>query len=342
LTETAVPTIDEFTLLEMAQAVRRAGVLCAALDLAVFDGMADGPVESHELARQLHVHPRGMLVLLRALAAIGLLHTDGARYRLVPGVDRVLVSSSPDFFGETLRLAVSRYEWDALGRLSEAVRRGGTVLDENAETPEYPFWEDLARTPTPHTPLVADLLADVLAPWVAGRPRLEVLDVACGHGLYGFTVARRHPQARVRSVDWANVLRVAREHAGRLGVLDRVELTAGDMFDTPLGGPYDLTLVTNVLHHFSAERVTVMLRRLADVTRPDGRIGIVAITADARDPASDPVPHLFSALMLAWTHEGESHSLDRYRELLAATGFGEPTVHGLQGVPLRLLVADRV
>ena len=342
MTQTTVSTIDEFTLLNMAQAVRRAGVLCAGLDLAVFDTMADGPADAETVAARLGVPPRGVRVLLRALAAIELLHTDGERFWLAPGVDRVLVKSSPGYFGDTLRLAVSRYEWEALGHLSDAVKRGGTVLDTNAETPEYPFWEDLARNPTPHTPLIADLLADTLAPWAAGRERLDILDVACGHGLYGYTVAQRNPQARVRSVDWANVLEYSRGHAERLGVLDRVELTPGDMFELPLGGPYDLSLITNVLHHFSAERAGDMLRRLAEATRPGGRIGIVAVTADGRDPASDPVPHLFAALMLAWTHEGESHALETYRDLLTANGFGEPQLHQMGGVPLRLLIAERI
>jgi ubiquinone/menaquinone biosynthesis C-methylase UbiE len=342
VTETAVPTVNEFTLLEMAQAVRRAGVLCAGLDLAVFDSMTGGPAHPDKVAERLDIPPRGARVLLRALAAIKLLDTDGERFWLAPGTERVLVRSSPDFFGDTLRLAVSKYEWEALGRLSEAVRHGGTVLPTNAETPGYGFWEDLARNPTPHTPMVAELLCGALAPWARGQENLSVLDVACGHGLYGYTLAKRFPQVRVRSVDWANVLHLSREHADRMGVLDRVELTPGDMFELPLGGPYDLTLITNVLHHFSVERVEVMLRRLASVTRPGGRIGVVAVTADGQAPASDPVPHLFAALMLAWTHEGESHSLESYRELLTATGFEEPELHQLNGVPLRLLVAKRV
>ena len=137
------------------------------------------------------------------------------------------------------------------------------------------------------------------------------------------------------------VLDVATVHARRLGVFDRVELTPGDMFTEPLDGPYDLTLITNVLHHFSTERATEMLRRLAAVTKPGGHIGIVAITADRDLPAEDPVPHLFSALMLAWTRGGESHSVDDYRAMLTDSGFGPPSLHTLPAIPLRLMLAER-
>lgn len=341
MTETTTPNLTDWDLLAMAQAVRRAGVLFAGLDTAVFDAMADSPATSDEVAARLGLHPRGARVLLNALTAIGMLRRDVELYRLAPGAGTLLVRSSPGYFGHALRQALSRYEWDALGRLGEAARQGGTVLDEHAETPEYPFWSDLARHPTWHTQRVATMLAEVIEPWARPLAPLDVLDVACGHGLYGFTVAQRYPHTRVHSVDWASVLSETAEHAQRLGIRDRVSLVPGDMFEVELGGPHDLTLITNVLHHFSADRVAEILHRLAKATRPGGRLGIVAIIDDGTDPAADPVPHLFSALMLAWTHEGESHSLATYAELLARTGFGPPQLHTVPGVPLRVLLAER-
>lgn len=329
-------------LLEMMQAVRRAAVMRAGVKLQVFDGLANGPADAGTLARRSGIHPRGMRVLLYALAAIGLLDTEEGRFRLAPGAERYLVSSSPEYFGSAVRLAGSDYEWQGLATLTEAVQHGGTVLETNAETPEYSFWEDFAALPTGNTRKVSALMADVLQPWLAERGSADVLDVACGHGFYGYTLAARDPRVRVWDVDWANVLDVAVTHAEQMGVRDRVQLIPGDMFEVPLGGPYDVTMITNVLHHFSEDRAVAMLRRLAEVTKPGGRLAVMAITVDDRPPAADPAPHLFSALMLTWTHEGESHSLDSYRAMFRAAGFGAPVLHELPGIPLRLLVAERL
>jgi C-methyltransferase len=137
------------------------------------------------------------------------------------------------------------------------------------------------------------------------------------------------------------VLPVARAQAERLGVLDRAEFVAGDMFDATLGGPYDLAVLSQVLHHFSAAKGGQLLERVASCLRPDGRVVVHDFVAGVAPPAAEPAPHLFSVLLTAWTREGEAHTLAAFREMLAAAGFAEPSVHHLPGLPTRALVADR-
>src|SRR5699024_5412262 len=135
----------------------------------------------------------------------------------------------------------------------------------------------------------AAVMAENLEPWARDRDTLDVLDVACGHGVYGFTMAERYPQARVWGLDWPNVIEVAARHAEELHVSERTRFIAGDMFEAPLGGPYDLVTVTNVLHHFSEERATQLLSRVAGALKPGGRVAIVGFTRDdERPPEHDP------------------------------------------------------
>jgi C-methyltransferase len=138
------------------------------------------------------------------------------------------------------------------------------------------------------------------------------------------------------------VLPAARKHAAALGVADRVETIAGDMFSAPLGGPYDVVMVTNVLHHFAPERGVTLLRRLATTMVDDGRLVLVGfVTGDGREPARDAAAHLFSVLMLVWTTAGEVHSETTYQWMLDAAGFGEGRAHSVPGLPLSVIVADR-
>ena len=81
------------------------------------------------------------------------------------------------------------------------------------------------------------------------------------------------------------------------------------MFSVSLGGPYDVAMITNVLHHFSEERATHLLQRAARVMADDGRIVLVGFTTSDAPPAAEASAHLFSILMLIWTHEGEVHSV---------------------------------
>ncbi|MBQ0825049.1 class I SAM-dependent methyltransferase [Streptomyces tagetis] len=343
MTQDRAPAVDRRQLLTMMSAVRRTGVLRAGVDLKVFDALADGPADADAVAAACAADPRGTRVLLNALAAMGLLETDGDLYSLAPGADSVLVSTHPEYYGDAVRLAASDYEWDAIKRLGDAVRNGGTVMEMNAETPSYTFWEDFAALGTLNTQPVADLVAGELLPWPdLTRDEVRILDVACGHGFYGYTLARNEPRAQVWSLDWPNVLTVTEANARRLGVHGRAHFIPGDMFDAPLDGPYDIVIVANVLHHFSTERATGLLRRMANALRPGGKLVAIAISTDGGRPADDPVPHLFSALMLAWTSEGQVHPISAYEDMVTAAGFSRPKLRTLPHNPLRVLTADRL
>jgi C-methyltransferase len=326
----------------MMQAYKTTSLLRAGVRLGVFDALADGPLAVETLAGRLGVDGRGARILLDALVAVGLVRIANDGYGLVAGAETFLVSKSPKYLGDMVKVMCSDWEWDALKRLDEAVRRGGTVMAEHAETEEYEYWVDFAAFASAIADPTAQVMANALAPWAAGRDTLTVLDMACGHGIYGYTFAERNPQARVWSQDWPNVLPVAAGHAERMGVRDRVELHPGDMFSVELGGPYDVVMLTNVLHHFSEERGIELLSRARAALKPDGKLALVGFTIGDKGPAEDPMPYLFSILMLVWTAQGEVHSEAAYDRMLAASGFAGATLHSVADLPLRVLTAEPV
>lgn len=328
-------------LMAMMQAYKQTSLLRTGVALGVFDALADGPADADQLAERLGMHPRGARILLNALAAINLLEPAAdERFQLVSAAADHLVSGRPGYVGSMVKVMSSDWEWDALKDLSAAVRAGGTVMDVQAETPQFEYWEDFAAYATTIAEPTAKAVTAVLGPWAEGRESIDVLDVACGHGIYGYTVAAEFPQADVWSLDWPNVLEVTEKHAVRMGVRDRANFIPGDMFGVPLDGPYDLVMVTNVTHHFSEQKVTELLARLGTVVKPGGRLVIVGFTVGEDAPAIDPAPHLFSVLMLVWTFEGESHSVSAYNRALSASGFTEATVHPTD-LPFHILVAER-
>jgi SAM-dependent methyltransferase len=337
---TAVADLKRADLTEMMQAYKQTSLLRAAVELGVFDALAKAPADAAEVAGRIGTDVRGTRILLDALAAIRLLELEDDSLRLSSVAAKHLVRDRPGYLGGMVHVMSSDWEWDALRDLAAAVRAGGTVMDVHAETPEYEYWEDFASYAATVAEPTANRTADVLEPWAAGRKSLDVLDVACGHGIYGYTIAERFPSAKVWSLDWPNVLPLAEGHARRMGVRDRVGFIPGDMFATPLGGPYDLVLVTNVTHHFSQAKVTELFGRLRGALRPDGRLVIVGFVSGDDPPAIDPAPYLFSVLMLVWTHGGEAHSVATYNSALDAAGFGPASVHRTE-LPFRILVAER-
>ncbi len=323
-------------------AYKKSALLRTGIELGVFARLAEQPATADDVARDLELAPRGSRLLLNALVAIDVLKETDGTYRLASLAAETLDPAREGYLGELSRILTSRWEWEAMGRLSEAVRRGGPVIVENAEQLDYRYYEEFATHANAVTKPTVAAVTGAIHDWAAQREPLNVLDLACGHGLYGFTIAQQQPQARVWSVDNAHVLEIAQKHAARLGVADRVETIAGDMFTLDLGGPYDLALITNVLHHHTPERATELLRRVAAVTKPGGKLILVGITADDGPVRDSPEAHLFSLLMLVWTENGEAHSAGTYQRMLASAGYTDMRLHRQAEIPMRIIVADRV
>jgi len=327
-------------LMQMLQGLQASGILKAGIELGVFDQIAAGRTEAGSIADGIQAPPRTTRILLDALAALGVL-SAGDGYRLSPGAETFLLSGRPTYLGGAADIFTGDWAWANYGRLADVVRNGGTLMDEDAETPSLDFWATFASSSTGIAGPAAQALADVLDPWSSERDELAVLDIACGSGLYGLTIAAAHPGARLTLLDWDNVLERARPNVARFGIADRVDYIDGDVFETDLGGPYDLIIASHFLHHFSEPRCADALRRCTGALRPGGRIAINEFTSNAPDPADEPFPALFSTVMLCWTAEGAAHTVETYARLLAEAGFTEPEIHDGRGMPSRFLIAER-
>jgi C-methyltransferase len=322
-------------------AYKKSAMLRTGIELGVFARLAERPATADEVARDLELAPRGSRLLLNALVAIDVVEETDGVYRLAPLAAETLDPNRDGYLGELSRILTSRWEWEAMGRLPEAVRRGGPVIAENAEQLDYGYYEEFATHAGAVTRPTVARMTGTVHDWAAQCERLNILDLACGHGMYGLTLAQQHPHARLWSVDSAKVLEIAQKNAARLGVADRMQTIAGDMFTLDLGGPYDLALITNVLHHHTPERATELMRRVAGVTRPGGKLVLVGITADDGPVRESPEAHLFSLLMLVWTDNGEAHSAGSYERMLSAAGYRDMRLYRQDEIPMRVIVAER-
>ena len=78
--------------------------LSAALDLGLFDALADGEQTAAELAERCGTSS-GITLLADVLVSLDLLDTDGITYRLAPASERYLVRSSPASMAALVRLS---------------------------------------------------------------------------------------------------------------------------------------------------------------------------------------------------------------------------------------------
>ena len=220
-----------------------------------------------------------------------------------------------------------------------AVRKGGTLFDEdNPLQPEHEIWISFAQAMGKLQTLTAELLAGKLH--VEGAPRLKVLDIAAGHGVFGITIAKHNPHAEIVALDWKNVLEVARKNAEEAGVAANWRALPGDAFEVDYGENYDVILVTNILHHFDKPTTEKLLRKVHKALAPNGRAAILEFVPN-EDRVSPPQAATFPLTMLVSTPSGDAYTHSEYQQMLKNTGFSREELHDLPPTFFRLIVARK-
>jgi ubiquinone/menaquinone biosynthesis C-methylase UbiE len=310
--------LDVHFLNEMMFAYMKSGLLRAALDLDLFTHIKNGRRTAAEIAAAAGAQPRAVSIILDALTAQQLMHKDRDRYILDPLVEALLVKDSPTYAGAFTRITLNPRLWSAVGQLSE-IARTGKVPEAMADVPEHEFWVEFSEASEGIAQLTANGLADQLT--LDQNKPAEILDVAVGSGVYGFTALQRYPRARLTSLDWPNVLAHARKVAERRGVADRVTWLPGSAFDATLPqAHFDAVIVSHFFHHFSLEENTKLARRLAAALKPGGQLVVQEfVPDDAR--ATHQQALTFAVVMLSTTVHGNSYTLAEYRRVFEAAGF---------------------
>jgi 2-polyprenyl-3-methyl-5-hydroxy-6-metoxy-1,4-benzoquinol methylase len=283
------------------------------------------------IARACQASPRGVRVLCDYWTVQGLLLKTGDTYRLTPEAATFLDRKSPAYLGGAMGFLNGPIK-PFFERLTQAVRHGGCQTTGTVEA-EYGGWIDFAEEMGAMMFPTAQAIAKLLGS-VSGR----VLDVAAGHGLFGIVLAQHNSDVRVTALDWPKVVDVASARAQRMGVGDRYATIAGDAFTVDLQGPYDLILLTNLLHHFSVEQCISLLKRLRAALRAGGRL-VTLEFIPSEDRISPPMAATFPLVMLATTAEGDAYTFRELERMLSAAGFASNTLHQPQDCPQQIIVS---
>ncbi len=320
-------------------AYQRTEALRTAIALDLFTHVAAGRRTATELAEACQAAPRGVRILADYLTIIGFLHKSGDRYELTADSDAFLNRSSPAYLGGAVGFLLAPGIRDSFLQLTAAVRRGGTAIsDEGTVSHDNPIWVEFAREMGPLVRMPARSLAGL----VGGDPArpLRVLDVAAGHGMFGITIAEHYRQAHVTAMDWPNVLAIASENARRANVSERFALLPGSAFEVEWGGPYDIVLLPNFLHHFDVPTCEQLAARAFEALTPDGRALTVEFIPEP-DRVTPPATAGFALVMLATTARGDAYTFEELRAVFDRAGFARSEFHALPPTTQQAVVSHK-
>src|SRR5262245_38430359 len=233
-------------------------VLVSAVRLGATSALLQAPRTAPALAADLGLDPDVTAMMLDCLRATGVLTARRGVFRVARGSRRWLDPRSPMSMTHFVEACADYGPWWA--RLDEVGRTGQPVGHHDAPADDD-YWRryilgqrDLAR-----------LSADVVAKRVpVPEGATALLDIGGGHGAYSVALRRRHPGLRATVLDLPGSARIGRELA------PEVTFVEGDALVADLGGPYDVVLCFNLVHHLGGEDARRLFDRVGEVLRPGG------------------------------------------------------------------------
>lgn len=302
--------------LQLTRTYQGACVLAAAADLELFEAIGPDEIDTREVSTRIRGDLRGTTILLDALAALQLLAKRDGLYSVPPALVPLLSPGAPGSV-----LAMVQHQASCLrrwARLAETVRNGAppervpSVRGEAKDRAAFIEAMDVTNRDA------ASWLIHELMP----VPVTHLLDVGGASGTWTIAWLSENPAARATLFDLAAVIPQAKERLGAAGVLDRVELVAGDFYTDPLPAGADVAWVSAIVHQNSREQNRGLFSKIGAALVPGGRILIRDIVMDPE--RTHPVGGaLFAVNMLSATAGGGTFTFTELREDLEAAGFRE-------------------
>jgi hypothetical protein len=106
------------------------------------------------------------------------------------------------------------------------------------------------------------------------------------------------------------------------------------------GGPYDVVLFTNFLHHFDAPTCERLAALAHAALAPGGRLVTLEFIPDP-DRVSPPGTAGFALTMLASTARGDAYTFAEYEQMFARAGFARSDFHRLPPTAQQAVVSYR-
>jgi hypothetical protein len=301
-----------------------ARIIYTAAELGLADHLGDAGCDAAALAGATGTHAPSLARLLRALAAVGVVHeTADRRYTLTP-LGATLRSGRSGSMRAWARFALSEYADRPWRALDHAIRTGENVFQREFGTdiwtfrsahPDYSglFDEAMQSLTLAVNRAVASNYAFAGFGWV--------VDVGGGNGALLLSVLERHPTMRGTVYELPHVAARAREHILAAGLASRCEVIAGDaLAGVPKGA--DAYMLKSVIHGREDDTALTILRNCHDAMSAHAKLLLIERLLPEQIDSDDlrDRSYFISDLNMMLSPGGRERTEAEYRSLLSDAG----------------------
>ena len=310
--------MDFSQLMSLAGGHAEARIVQTAVELNLFDSLANGSLTAKEIANRLELESGATELMLNALVSLQLLHKNADVFFLGEVAERYLVKHSAEYIGGMLRFDASL--WHCWEKLPEAIRKGRPARppdmyqDDPDETAIFINAMDSLVKARGDAPVIATVLD-----WSKVG---TMLDIGSGPATYPIELCGRFSTLRATIFDLPATLKITERYVREAGMAERIELIAGDYRRDPIPGSYDVVFLSNIIHGENYQRNQTLILKLGANLNSSGRLVIKDhILDDTR--VMPPVGAIFSLLMLLTTDGGRCYSFTEIRRWMELAGLGQ-------------------
>jgi 2-polyprenyl-3-methyl-5-hydroxy-6-metoxy-1,4-benzoquinol methylase len=251
-------------LVDTQVAFNGARAIMAGAELGIYEVVGKEGKTATEIASACHTNPHATTQLLNCLVGIGYLEWGGEKYSLKPKYRKWLLKESESNLVGKLRFQL--LEWNWIAQLEEYVRTGRTLqLHTAVNAQEWELYQEGMRDLSINA--ARDLAKKIKLPPNART----MLDIGGSHGLYSIEICKRNPELQSTILELAGAIESASAIAKRYDTTGRVTYKSGNALVDDLGtGIYDVVMINNVVHHFSAEQCQALAKKIALALKPGG------------------------------------------------------------------------
>lgn len=245
-----------------------ARAIMTAAELNIFDSLGRDYKTYQEISERAGTNPMATKHLLDCLTGIGYLKWNNAHYALKPKYYKWLLSESHSNIVDKLRFQICEWIW--MTNLEDYVRTGKALeIHSTMSQSEWKSYQDGMAVMSINP--AEELARKIQLPTAASH----MLDIGGSHGFYSIELCKKYPALSSIILELPAAIPSARAIASKHGYTQRVNYKAGDALVDSLGEQvYDLILLNNVAHHFTAEENEKLTQKAARALKPGGFFGI--------------------------------------------------------------------
>lgn len=289
-------------------------ILLTAVRLDVFSALDGKPKTTAEVAGRIGAHEPTLTLLLNALVALRLLSKEGVVYKNSSAAEKHLVRHSPHYIGHLLLLHDA--EWSNWGKLEETIRTGSRTVDRHVFETDPELGSNVLA--------VLNRIGQQSGPDLAKRLQLSgairMLDLGGGAGTNAIAFCQVYPELTATVFDLPSTLRLTERTIKDAGLENRISLLPGDFNKDSLGGPYDLVLMSDILHYQTFAANEAIVKKVFHHLSPGGRLIIKDrfLDEDGTGPAWTTA---FAVHILVNTQEGGCYKTSDALQWMTNAGF---------------------